>query len=74
MNAKTNQPYDAKYGSKDEDGLFSIILATGEFGQTPPILFYDSPEEYERHFGVNLSKETKQRWHKKQLSYRLSLM
>lgn len=74
INAKSNHPYNAKYGSKDEDGLFSVILSTGETGQTPPVLFYDSPEEYERHFDVLVSKETKQRWHKKQLAYRLSLM
>lgn len=74
MNAKTNQPYKAKYGSKDEDGLFSVILSTGETGQTPPILFYDNPEQYEKHFDTYLSKETKQRWHKKQLKYRITLM
>ena len=74
MNAKTNQPYNAKYGSKDEDGLFSVILSTGETGQTPPVLFYDSPEQYENHFGEMVSSATKQRWHKKQLKHRISLM
>ena len=74
MNAKTNYPYDVKYGSRDEDKLFSVILSTGETGKTPPILFYNSPEEYERHFGEKVSNETKQRWHKKQLGYRISLM
>jgi len=74
MNAKTNQPYKAKYGSKDEDGLFSVILSTGETGQTPPVLFYDSPEQYENHFGVDVSSETKFHWHKKQLKHRISLM
>jgi hypothetical protein len=69
MNARTNQPYYAKFGSKDEDGLFSVILATGETGQTPLILFYDNPEQYERHFNITLSQTTKERWHKKKVGY-----
>jgi hypothetical protein len=72
MNAKTNWPYTSKFGSKDEDKLFSVILSTGELGQTPQILFYDSPEEYERHFDVRVSGETKQRWNKKRLAYQVS--
>ena len=72
MNAMTNWAYSVKFGSRDEDRLFSVILATGETGQTPPILFYDSPEEYERHFDTTVSKETKQRWHKKQIAYKVS--
>lgn len=74
INAKTNQPYNAKYGSKDEDGLFSVILSTGETGQTPPVLFYDTPEQYENHFSEIVSSATKQRWHKKQLKHRIALM
>jgi hypothetical protein len=72
VNARTNQPYDVKFGSKDEDRLFSVILATGETGQTPIILYYDNPEQYERHFNVFLSTGTKQRWHKKKNSYNIS--
>jgi len=71
MNAVTNIPYKIELGSKDEDSLFSVIIATGETGQTPLILFYDSPEQYERHFQVDLSPATKQRWHKKTMKWRL---
>jgi len=74
MNAITNLPYKVKFGSKDEDSLFSVIIATGETGQTPLILFYDSPEQYERHFYVDLSPKTKQRWHKKTTKHRIHLM
>lgn len=74
MNAITNTPYNAKFGSRDEDSLFSVIIATGETGQTPLILFYDSPEQYERHFCVNLSPQTKQRWHKKTTKHRIHSM
>lgn len=75
INAKTNQPYpQVRYGSRHEDGLFSVVYATGETGQTPAILFYDSPQEYERHFNLKLKNETKQRWNKKQLQYKLSML
>ena len=74
MNAVTNIPYKVKFGSRDEDSLFSVIIATGETGQTPLILFYDSPEQYERHFSVDLSPSTKQRWHKKSTKHRIHAM
>ena len=51
-----------RVGTKDEDLFFSVIIATGEFGQTPPTLFYDNPEQYERHFFVKLSRDLKTRW------------
>jgi len=74
MNAMTNIPYKVKFGSKEEDSLFSVIIATGETGQTPLILFYDSPEQYERHFSLDLSAKTKQRWHKKTTKHRIHTM
>ena len=74
MNAVTNIPYKVKFGSKEEDSLFSVIIATGETGQTPLVLFYDSPEQYERHFFVELSAQTKQRWYKKTTKYRIQTM
>ena len=74
MNAITNTPYKVKFGSKEEDSLFSVIIATGETGQTPLILFYDTPEQYERHFFVDLTPETKQRWHKKTMKHRIHSM
>jgi len=52
-----------RVGSKDEDLFFSVILATGELGQGgPPTLFYDSPEQYERHFFTKVPKEMKNVW------------
>ena len=72
MNAITDVPYNVKFGSKEEDSLFSVIIATGETGQTPLILFYDSPEQYERHFFLKLSPETKQRWYKKNMKQRIN--
>lgn len=54
-----------RVGSRDEDLFFSTILATGEMGQTGPILFYDSPEQYERHFFTKLPEKIKDRWNEK---------
>jgi len=51
-----------RVGTADEDLFFSVVLSTGECGQTPPCLFYDSPEQYERHFFTTVSDETKLRW------------
>ena len=49
-------------GSSSEDIFFSVILATGETGQTPSTLFYDSPQQYELHFGCKLPLEIKNKW------------
>ena len=51
-----------RVGTEDEDLFFSVFLSTGECGPTPPCLFYDSPEQYERHFYTKVSDELKVRW------------
>ena len=51
-----------RVGTEDEDLFFSVFLSTGECGPTPPCLFYDSPEQYERHFYTKVSDELKARW------------
>jgi len=48
--------------ANEEDMYFSVILASGEVGQTPAILFYDTPEQYESHFGTQLPDAAKHRW------------
>ena len=54
-----------RVGTADEDLFFSVVLSTGECGQTPPCLFYDSPEQYERHFYTQLSDSVKKSWNEK---------
>ena len=51
-----------RVGSKDEDLFFSVSFVTGELGQEPCVLFFDSPEQYERLFGISISQEAKERW------------
>ena len=48
--------------SSDEDLFYSVLIASGETGQEPCILFYDNPEQYERHFKTKVSAESKSRW------------
>lgn len=55
-------------GTKDEDLFFSVILATGELGQNSPVLFYDSPEQYEWHFFTKVPQKAKDKWTEKKNS------
>ena len=67
----TFQGIDRDYfrvGTADEDLFFSVILATGEFGQNAPTLFYDNPEQYERHFFTKVSQKSKDMWTEKKNS------
>lgn len=54
----------------DEDLFYSVIIATGEAGNEPCVLFYDNPEQYERHFKTKVSPETKSRWIEKLMDAR----
>jgi len=65
-NAVSGNRYDYKVGSYDEDLLFKVAFATGEIGQDTAILFYTSPEQYEKHMMVQVSNDVKQSWKQKQ--------
>lgn len=52
-----------KSGTTDEDLFFTVILATGELGQdNSTALFFDNPEQYERHFFTKVPQQIKERW------------
>lgn len=51
-----------KVGSIDEDLFFRVSLSVNGSGPEPRKLFYDSPEQYERHFSATISNETKEKW------------
>jgi hypothetical protein len=59
-------------GSINENLYFKIILATGQLGNEGRLLFYNNPEECERHMKIVISKETKQKWTDKCLNLRLN--
>jgi hypothetical protein len=51
-----------KFGSLDEYSFFSVCVSTGEHGQEPSFLFFDSPEQYERTFYTTVPAQMKSRW------------
>jgi hypothetical protein len=58
-----------KVGSIYDDILFKIIDSTAVDGRREPLmLYYDNPEQYERHQHATLSQQTKQAWTDKQLT------
>jgi hypothetical protein len=64
-NAETgNYYYKYKVGSKEEALFFKISLATGELKTRngSNVLFYDSPEQYEKHLMCEVLQEIKDRW------------
>jgi len=65
----------ARVGSVDEDAFFKVCMSTCELNDQTgskqhahhgKFLYYDSPEQYERHFKVQLSPDVVMRWHNKQ--------
>lgn len=61
-NALNGQYAKHVVGSSDEYLYFSVLMATGESGQTPDCLFYDSPEQYERHMHIAVNDSVKDLW------------
>jgi hypothetical protein len=49
-------------GFSDEDLFFKVRLASDKCDDKVRTLFFDSPEQYERHFGVSISPEAKSAW------------
>jgi hypothetical protein len=67
-NAETGEYYKYNVGSMDEDLFFKTMISTGELSSGPITLFYDSPEQCERHQGILLDNLTKRRWESKRQS------
>jgi hypothetical protein len=64
ISGASRSPY--RTGTADEDLFFTVRLATGESRvRGGSNLFYDSPEQYERHFQVELSNDIKEAWREK---------
>ena len=63
-NAITGERYKWRVGKRLEEHLFfSVVLSTGELPNGPFILYYDTPEQYEKHQSIMLNKDVKQKWH-----------
>jgi hypothetical protein len=63
-----------KVGSFDEDLYFKVVICTGENKKAhePIVLFYNNPEQFERHHGIVISQEDKNRWYEKRKQQMLS--
>lgn len=53
-----------RVGTRNEHLFFKVGIATGELGDSGGLVFFDSPEQYERHFkGIYVvSPEIKENW------------
>jgi hypothetical protein len=64
--------FEHRVGTHQENNYFSVIIATGELNHnetnrdTRIVLYYNSPEEYERHLFETVSKATKDQWRSRQ--------
>jgi hypothetical protein len=56
-------------GSLEENLLFKVCISNGETGQDPVLLFYDSPEQFEKHQYTALKQIIKEEWLNKKLHY-----
>jgi hypothetical protein len=53
-----------RVGTRNEHLFFKVAIATGELGNESGLVFFDSPEQYERHFkGIyTVPQEIKEKW------------
>jgi len=63
--ATTGQRHSYLVGSADEDLFFKVAVVTELYGQKPLTLFYDSPEQYEKHNTEIIDSVIKEKWEHK---------
>lgn len=75
-NACTGVYTKHRVGSKEQDLYFTVtdLSGRGRKLNIPKHLYYDSPEEYERHQCTQVSQETKEKWYVKNLRARKNLI
>jgi len=65
--------YAHKVGSASENLYFKTRICSGELGKDAPTLFFESPEQYERHMYAKLDNDAKMKWHLKNQDARREL-
>lgn len=62
--AITGMYYNAKVGSFNEDKYFKVSLATGQCNSAngSHMLYYQTPQQYMTHFGVQLNQDVIAKW------------
>ena len=66
-NAITGYRSRVKVGSSEEYTYFKVKMASGECKNNSGVLFYDSPEQFEKHQFINLKLPIKEQWYNKQI-------
>jgi hypothetical protein len=53
-----------RVGTQNEHQFFKVAISTGELGINGGLVFFDSPEQYERHFkGIyTVPQQIKEKW------------
>jgi len=57
--------YGYKVGTVKEDLFYKTSVCTGETGNEGVVLFFENPEQYERHFYIQVDACDKERWYSK---------
>jgi hypothetical protein len=57
--------YGYKVGTVKEDLFYKTSVSTGETGNEAVVLFFENPEQYERHFYTQVDAADKERWYSK---------
>uniref|UniRef100_A0A6C0JK89 Uncharacterized protein n=1 Tax=viral metagenome TaxID=1070528 RepID=A0A6C0JK89_9ZZZZ len=61
--AVTGSKYNQfRVGTLNEHQFFKVTNATGQFGRDSVTMFYDSPEQFERHMKTDVETDIKSRW------------
>lgn len=60
-----------RVGSRREDFYYKVGISVGDVGRDSVVLFYDSPDQYERHLFASIDEEHKKRWLEKHLETKL---
>ena len=58
-----------KVGSLNEYQYFKVRWATGELNNYSSTLFFDSPEQYEKHMKTEVSSQLKEEWSRRRNEY-----
>jgi len=66
-NAITGYRTNYKVGSSDEDLFFKVKIVDGNCKKGSGNLYYDSPEQYEKHQFCIVNTYVKEMWHKKHI-------
>jgi len=69
-NALTGLHYSRyRVGTNDENRFFKVCWATGHEGrQSPLVLFFSTPEDFEKHMLTTVPPEVKQEWRLRQVA------